>query len=99
MDKWAGYQVKFDDFKRYYKAESPTDNSKYLAKFVTAFRLEMKQAGFPEGLYSDTVNSVSRNMSRLCSGAKTQMVSKGVPSASATQLIRIFQKWFKSYWK
>ena len=98
MDRWAGYQIKFDEFKTYYKESSRTDNSKYLDKFITAFRAEMKKAGFPEGLYSDTVNQTSAKLSGLCSKTKVQLVSKGVPSASATQIINMFKKWFALRW-
>lgn len=99
MNRWAGYRIEFDEFKTYYKESSRTDNSMYLDKFITAFRAEMEKAGFPDGLYSDTVNRTSARLSGLCSKTRVLLVSKGVPSASATQIINMFKKWFALRWR
>lgn len=98
INPWKGYQVKFDEFTRYYRSTSRTDNSAYLRSFVTAFRNEMDKAGYPEGLYSNTVNRVEKGMTALCRNTRVQMVSNGVPAAAATQIINSFKRWFKGRW-
>ncbi len=96
MKKWAGYNVNFVNFKKYYRATSRTDNSRYLDRFATSFSYWMDQLGYPQGLYSDTVNWVDKNMSKLCTKVRTSLVSKGVPPAAVTQITNSFKRWFKN---
>lgn len=95
MKRWAGYNVAFDKFKTYYRATSRTDNSRYLDRFTTAFKYWMHEGGYPQGMYSDTINWVHAHMTKLCTKTRTTMISNGVPAASATQVINIFKRWFK----
>lgn len=93
-----GYRVELDEFNKYYRSTSRTDNSAWLRTFANAFRDEMRKEGYPDGLYSDTVNYVEHDIAKLCRNTRVKMISKGCPAASATQVISSFKRWFKSRW-
>lgn len=99
MKAYAGYSVAFGDFWNYYDGTVRTNYARdYGASFENAFRKSMADAGFQNGLNSDTVNMVWKHMTKLCNRSTTLMKSQGVPAAACTSFTKNFRKWFKSYY-
>lgn len=95
---YKGYSVDFAKFWSYYKSAARADHSKYRSYFDRCFKNEMSKAGCPQGLYSNTVNLVEKNLNGLCQKTRVDMLSDGVPDAAARHIIDNFKKWFKNYY-
>lgn len=96
---YKGYSVDFVAFWNYYRGTARTDYSRYRQTFNNSFMYQMKKSGFSQGVYSNTVNLVEKNMTQLCKDTRVDMLSRSVPDAAVKQIITSFKKWFASYYK
>ncbi|MCD7765284.1 MAG: hypothetical protein LUH53_02025, partial [Lachnospiraceae bacterium] len=96
---YKGYRIDFTAFWNYYKGTVRVDYSQYSRMFNNCFMYEMDKAGYPQGLHSNTVNLVQRDLTRLCRDTRMDILSKGAPDAAIKSITSYFKKWVMSYYK
>lgn len=97
-NRFKGYGVDFNAFWNYYRASCRTDYSRFSSLFNKCFMERMDRAGFPQGLHSNTVNLVEKNMARLCRETRTEMLSRGATDAAVRAIMNSFKKWFSNHY-
>ncbi len=94
--------LNFSKFWEYYQATARTaDYSRYRDKFFRAFSDSLEDMQLKDWRYPGnwpSVDTISKNLPKICSKVRVAMLSGGVPSAAVTNILGRFKKWFQEYY-
>lgn len=94
--------INFNKFWQYYNATAKTANySSYSKQLFSSFGkalddLKLRDWRYP-GNWPEPA-TISKNLTKICSKVRVNMISNGVPAAAVTNILDRFKKWFKEFY-
>ena len=98
VDTGKGNTVDFEKFWSYYRGVGNKKYMRYRNEFERNFRKIMDRNGHPQGYYNNTINLVERDLIKICSRVRIEMVSNGVSTTAIKSISDNFKKWFQTYY-